>query len=341
MPTSTSTTWPGPRSAGSPTAPITRATRSGRLDGTRIAFASSAAWCPDVLETVGRSPRRTRGARTGQRADEPLAPGIYARIPHAWTMDRKYLAFTENHPDTRRDIWILPVAPAGKPYPIVTTPFEDSQPVFSPNGKWLATSERAGDERSTPALQAARRTAFHVRRHRAAIGEEMVSCLWHGDTMMSVRSPPPGTPCGLAPHERCSSSNTGARTASLRTGSDSSCFGQHAPQSPKNLVLVHQWPAEIRRSMTAQSPPARSRHTRRPGPRSELTSSDERLSARIPSDALAIGFVPRAARRGKMGHGVVDALSGTQSASPFGTSRLLSPPYGCASPAPDTTRERS
>ena len=160
-------------------------------DGTRIAFASERGPGVQMFWKRWDDPRGAPGALAQANGpDEPLAPGIYARIPHAWTMDGKYLAFTENHPDTRRDIWILPVAPAGKPYPIVTTPFEDSQPVFSPDGKWLAyQSNESGDDEvyarafQQPAGRMRISTSGGIVPRWGRNGELFY---WHGDTMMSV-----------------------------------------------------------------------------------------------------------------------------------------------------------
>ena len=117
-------------------------------DGTRITFASERGPGVQMFWKRWDDPRGRPGALAQANGpDEPLAPGIYARIPQAWTTDGKYLAFTENHPDTRRDIWILPIAAGARPYPLVTTPFEDSQPVFSADGKWLAyQSNESGDD---------------------------------------------------------------------------------------------------------------------------------------------------------------------------------------------------
>jgi serine/threonine-protein kinase len=97
-------------------------------DGTRIVFASDRGPGLQLFWKRWDDPRK----------DEPLAPGSYARVPHSWSPDGSFLAFTENHPETRRDIWILPAGAGAKPYPFLVSPFEDNQPSFSPDGKWLA-----------------------------------------------------------------------------------------------------------------------------------------------------------------------------------------------------------
>ena len=48
------------------------------------------------------------------------------------------LAFVESNPDTDSDIWILPLEEGGELQPFVRTPFSEREPVFSPDGNWVA-----------------------------------------------------------------------------------------------------------------------------------------------------------------------------------------------------------
>jgi serine/threonine-protein kinase len=73
-------------------------------------------------------------------------------VPWSFTPDGKRLAFHQNGDRTLRDIWILPLdltdsdhPKAGKPELFLATPSIDVEPVFSPDGRWLAyTSSEAG-----------------------------------------------------------------------------------------------------------------------------------------------------------------------------------------------------
>jgi Tol biopolymer transport system component len=58
--------------------------------------------------------------------------------PFSWSPDGKLLAFSENNPDTRRDIWVLPLEGDRIPVPVLTTESNEHSPMFSPDGRWLA-----------------------------------------------------------------------------------------------------------------------------------------------------------------------------------------------------------
>ena len=53
-------------------------------------------------------------------------------------MDPKTLLFLALDPQTALDLWALPLAPGGKPFPVVKTPFEERDGQFSPDGRWIA-----------------------------------------------------------------------------------------------------------------------------------------------------------------------------------------------------------
>jgi eukaryotic-like serine/threonine-protein kinase len=65
-----------------------------------------------------------------------------AKDPTSWSSDGKYVLFTRSGPETRSDIWVLPMTPegSGKPFPFVETPFEELNGRFSPDGRWVAYS---------------------------------------------------------------------------------------------------------------------------------------------------------------------------------------------------------
>ena len=58
--------------------------------------------------------------------------------PTSMSPDGRFLAYTQSHPSNREDIWILPIE--GKPTPslFIGTRFNEHDPMFLPDGKWIA-----------------------------------------------------------------------------------------------------------------------------------------------------------------------------------------------------------
>jgi serine/threonine protein kinase/Tol biopolymer transport system component len=108
-------------------------------DGKRIAFCSRGA---------GISWIRADGAGEAQR----LTEGSNVQVPASFSPDGKWLAFTDQGIGTGLDIWTLPIEfsntdnpKPGKPAPFLRTPVTEMNPVFSPDGRWLAyTSTESG-----------------------------------------------------------------------------------------------------------------------------------------------------------------------------------------------------
>jgi len=108
-------------------------------------------WAPDGNHIAFRSPSsagysidwvRTDGAGEVQRL---LEPRTSMAIGFSLSSDGKRLAFVDHSPETGLDIWMLPLdltdpdhPKPGKPEPFLRTPSNESQPVFSPDGRWLA-----------------------------------------------------------------------------------------------------------------------------------------------------------------------------------------------------------
>jgi serine/threonine-protein kinase len=103
-------------------------------DGTRLIFSDGAA-----------TKNRIRWApATGAGSIETLLEGE-ERYPTSVSRDGRLLAFYQNDPKTQRDLWILPLGGKEKPQPFLSTPFEDSAPMFSPDGRWVAyASNKSG-----------------------------------------------------------------------------------------------------------------------------------------------------------------------------------------------------
>ena len=77
-------------------------------------------------------------ASDGSGEAEELYVTQYDKYPRSLSPDDALLAFRESHPDTSGDIWILPLEEGGELQPFVRTPFNEVEPEFSPDGRWVA-----------------------------------------------------------------------------------------------------------------------------------------------------------------------------------------------------------
>ncbi|MDP3717496.1 MAG: winged helix-turn-helix domain-containing protein [Acidobacteriota bacterium] len=68
----------------------------------------------------------------------------FDKVPGAWSPDGSALVYTEYHPKTGADIWVL-IAATGATRPLVHTRYNEFGPTFSPDGRHLAyTSDESG-----------------------------------------------------------------------------------------------------------------------------------------------------------------------------------------------------
>ena len=107
-------------------------------DGTMLVFASSRDGPANIYE------RRADG---GGQVDVVLATEI-SKWPRSWSPDGAHLAYYEVNPETKRDIWTLPLDGENEPLPFLRTEFNERAPMFSPDGEWIAyvSNESGRDE---------------------------------------------------------------------------------------------------------------------------------------------------------------------------------------------------
>jgi len=104
-------------------------------DGTRIVFASDRSGTLDLYEK----------SSTGSGEDALLATSGGPKHADAWSPDGRFLVYSDVHPKTRYDIWILPLVGDRKPVAYLRSEFDEGQSQVSPNGRWLAyTSNESG-----------------------------------------------------------------------------------------------------------------------------------------------------------------------------------------------------
>ena len=55
-----------------------------------------------------------------------------------WSPDGRFLLYRVQDPKMGFDIWALPLEGDQKPFPVLQTSYEEREPQFSPDGKWIA-----------------------------------------------------------------------------------------------------------------------------------------------------------------------------------------------------------
>jgi serine/threonine-protein kinase len=105
-------------------------------DGRRIAFAS-----PRGTLTTNLYWHRADGTGETQR----LTESTNAQQPSSWHPNGRFLAFEEISTTTKTDVMILPLEgddtsgwKTGKPTALLNGPWDEFDPMFSPDGRWLA-----------------------------------------------------------------------------------------------------------------------------------------------------------------------------------------------------------
>ena len=101
--------------------------------------AANPIWSPDgrrVVYTVGTD--LVEKAVEGQGEETVLLKSEEGKSPADWSRDGRFVAYASLAKETGWDIWILPMSGDRKPFPFVKTTFEEYNPAFSPDGRFLA-----------------------------------------------------------------------------------------------------------------------------------------------------------------------------------------------------------
>jgi Tol biopolymer transport system component/DNA-binding winged helix-turn-helix (wHTH) protein len=109
-----------------------------------------AAWSPDGRQIAYSGERGGqlslyRRASSGATPEERLTASPLAHYMYDWSRDGRYMIYCEVHPQTKLDLWVLPLTGDRKPYPLLKTPFNEDSPRFSPDARWVAyVSDESG-----------------------------------------------------------------------------------------------------------------------------------------------------------------------------------------------------
>jgi eukaryotic-like serine/threonine-protein kinase len=102
-------------------------------DGTRIIYLAG--------DTLYQKPSN------GSTDQETVLKSSAHYMPTSWSRDGRFLLATAATPETKSDIWILPLMGEKKPVPFLRTEFNESEAHFSPDEHWVAyTSDESGHQ---------------------------------------------------------------------------------------------------------------------------------------------------------------------------------------------------
>jgi len=117
----------------------------------RLTFAGvfgTGAWSPDgqwVSYHLLSDRRLLQKNANGAGQEETVLQSQYTVYLNDWSPDGRYLVYTQQSPDGRSELWLLPLSGDRKPQPFLKTTFNEMQGEVSPDDKWIAyTSDESG-----------------------------------------------------------------------------------------------------------------------------------------------------------------------------------------------------
>ncbi|MEK6322704.1 MAG: protein kinase [Acidobacteriota bacterium] len=110
-------------------------------------------WSPDGSRIVWSSNREGpfhlyEKAASGSGQDALLLKSDYYKFASDWSRDGRFIIYRVADPKTKYDVWVFPAGPLSgdqKPFPFLQTEANESTPMLSPDGQWMAyTADESG-----------------------------------------------------------------------------------------------------------------------------------------------------------------------------------------------------
>ncbi len=110
---------------------------------TRVTFdpseERSAVWTADGKSVVYTSKGLDLYMRPlGAGAETPLVVDHISKDPRGFSPDGRFLVYRMSGGQSRNDIWVRPMDGGKKPFPFLSTQFDETAAMLSPDGRWLA-----------------------------------------------------------------------------------------------------------------------------------------------------------------------------------------------------------
>jgi eukaryotic-like serine/threonine-protein kinase len=100
-------------------------------------------WSPDGSRIVFGSGRDGawnlyQKSSSGAGSEEAISKSSERTFPSDWSSDGRFILYTQLSPTTVWDLWVMPLFGDRQPISFLQTKFNETNGVFSPDGKWIA-----------------------------------------------------------------------------------------------------------------------------------------------------------------------------------------------------------